>query len=297
MDEKLMQELIIKFPEEVLDEEGLTFVEREVATGTCRLNVVLRDRRGRHVLVEAQVGGLDTKHIDRHIDFVEGFMADNPGADVRVIYVANSVDPLRKQFLERRGYEHKEVPLQKLLQIAERHAIREETQTPPAALHSEGKQGFHGVVPPQEEAKRESFLRHVNTEREKSFWTRFFVEVDARRPWLKATFQAAEFGVHVHNRRHFKSSNGKYSLMYTRGGLLAMNSVTTQGMYFRNGLERMKNWCTSPELPERFYGELQKRALLRGMSEIDVRNLVAGKDQAGIEKVITDLFCCLDMFR
>jgi|WetSurMetagenome_2_1015567.scaffolds.fasta_scaffold450373_2 hypothetical protein len=47
MNEKLMQEIILRCPAEVLDEEGLTYLAREVTTGGRRIDIVLKDRRDR----------------------------------------------------------------------------------------------------------------------------------------------------------------------------------------------------------------------------------------------------------
>ena len=125
MKEKLMQDIIIKYPSEVLDEEGLVYVNREVKTGSRRLDIVLKDRRDRFILLEAQVGNLDTQHIDRHIDFVEGFLENNLSVDIRIIFVSFVIDPLRKTFLQRRGYEFKEVSKNRFLEIAEKYNLLE----------------------------------------------------------------------------------------------------------------------------------------------------------------------------
>jgi hypothetical protein len=118
MKEKLMQELIVQFPSEILEEPGLTYFQREVNTGNNRLDIVLLDRRGRHVLVEVQSGSLDTKHIDRHIDYSEGYLGDHPKADIRILYVANHIDIHRKTFLQRRGHEFKEISEVKFKEVA-----------------------------------------------------------------------------------------------------------------------------------------------------------------------------------
>ncbi len=121
MEEKFMQDLIIRFPSEVLDEDGLTYIRREVSTGNKRLDILLKDRRSRHVLVEVQVGALDTNHIDRHIDFSEGYLKNNPHSDIRVMFIANNIDVHKKSFLQRRGYEFKEISQNHLREVAERH--------------------------------------------------------------------------------------------------------------------------------------------------------------------------------
>jgi hypothetical protein len=129
MNEKLMQEIIIKCPSETLDEDGLCYVDREVTTGERRLDIVLKDRRDRYLLVEAQVGHLDTKHIDRHIDYCEGFITKNPNAAIRILYIANMISPYQKEFLQRRGYEFKEISQHQLSEIAEKNGIIESSST------------------------------------------------------------------------------------------------------------------------------------------------------------------------
>ena len=109
MKEKFLQDLIIRFPSGVLDEEGMIYIGREVKTANARLDIVLKDRRGRHVLVEVQIGVLDTRHIDRHIDFVEGYIANHREADIRVVFVANHIDIYKKTFLQKQGYEFREI--------------------------------------------------------------------------------------------------------------------------------------------------------------------------------------------
>jgi hypothetical protein len=127
MKEKLMQDLIIKFASVILDEPELTYLRREVVTGNNRLDIVLLDRRGRHVLVEVQSGSLDTKHIDRHIDYSEGYLENHPMVDIRILYVANHIDIHRKNFLQRRGHEYKEISEAKYQEVALAHGYSLDT--------------------------------------------------------------------------------------------------------------------------------------------------------------------------
>lgn len=118
-----MQDIIIRCPSEVLDEEGLIYVGREVRTGNRRLDIVLKDRMERFVLLEAQIGHLDTNHIDRHIDFSMGYKKDNPEKCIRLMYVAFYIDIHRKEFLHSRGYEFKEVSENNLLALAKKYNL------------------------------------------------------------------------------------------------------------------------------------------------------------------------------
>jgi hypothetical protein len=128
MKEKIMQEIIINYPTDVFKEEGMRYIGREIKTGQRRLDIVFKDRFERFVLVEAQAGSLDTKHIDRHIDYSDGFLRDNPDADIRLIYVAFRIDPNRKRFLERRGYEYLEIPQLRFQEIAKKHGMLKENE-------------------------------------------------------------------------------------------------------------------------------------------------------------------------
>jgi uncharacterized protein YktA (UPF0223 family) len=146
MKEKLMQELIIRFPSEILEEPGLTYLQREVKTGNNRLDIIHLDRRGRHVLIEVQSGSLDTKHIDRHIDYSEGYLEEHPMADIRILYVANHIDIHRKNFLQRRGHEYKEISEAKFREVALAHGYSLDTglELPDKSL---SKLAFRNEIP------------------------------------------------------------------------------------------------------------------------------------------------------
>lgn len=122
-----MQDLLKNFPCELI-EEGLEYLNREISTGGRRLDLAFVDRRKRILLVEVQKDSLDTKHIDRHIDFVEGFVSRNPDVDVRLMYIANRIDHLRKSFLEKRGYEYLEISEYRFEEIARRNNFQVEFQ-------------------------------------------------------------------------------------------------------------------------------------------------------------------------
>ena len=300
MNEKFMQDIIVKYPSEILGEEGLEYFKREVSTGNRRIDVILKDRRDRIVLVEVQKGSLDTKHIDRHIDFVEGFIEHNPELDVRLLFVANRIDPLRKQFLERRGYEYLEIPQSRFLEVAKKHNISTDEYS--SSVITSIPKNSEELVPnyvnhisSTDLEKRENIIRYAKNIAAKYFWKRFFEEID-KRSFVKATFNAAEFGVHIHNTKHFNSSNGKYSLMFTRSGAFKMNDRPYKGRAW-NGLNRMKNWCITPGLPEKFYSELKNRNLLNGMDWIKIEDIVKGKSEDEVEKVVKDLFYCIDLFK
>lgn len=300
MNEKLMQDIIVKYPSEILGEEGLEYVKREAQTGNRRIDVLLKDRMNRIVLLEVQRGSLDTKHIDRHIDFVEGFIEHNPDIDIRLLFVANRIDPLRKQFLERRGYEYLEIPQSKFSELAtkynlftDEHILSTKTTGPINSVELDSERTAY--ISSSDAEKRNNFILYAKNKAAKYFWKRFFDEID-KRYFVKATFQAAEFGVHIHSANHFNSSGGKYSLMFTRSGAFQMNDKAYKGQAW-NGLNRMKNWCITPGTPDKFYSELKNRNLLTGMEWIKIEAIVSGKDENEVEKVLSDYFYCIDLFK
>ena len=290
MNEKLMQDLLKKYPCDLI-EDGLVYLNREIATGNRRLDLVFKDKRDRLLLVEAQIGSLDTKHIDRHIDFVEGFLEKYPDVDLRLMYVANKVDPLRKSFLEKRGYEYLEIPTIKFIELAKKHnIITENTNT--EALSDNDLSIYQSKIAQEDNLKRDKFILYAKTIKEKEFWKLFFDEID-KRSFVKATFQASEFGVHIHNKNHFSSSGGKYSLMFTRNGCFKMNDTAFQGKSW-NGLNRLKNWCTTVGLPDKFYSNLKDKNLLVGMELINIPSLVNSSPPQMLKE---ELFYCIDLFR
>jgi len=292
MNEKLMQDLLKNFPCDLI-EEGLVYFNREIATGNRRVDLVFKDKRDRLLLVEAQIGSLDTKHIDRHIDFVEGFLEKNSDVDLRLMYIANKIDPLRKSFLEKRGYEYLEIPTIKFIELAKKHNMDiEDEKTNYEVLTDSNLDIYQSNISQEDKTKRDKFILYAKTIKEKEFWKLFFDEID-KRTFVKATFQAAEFGVHIHNRNHFSSSGGKYSLMFTRNGCFKMNDASFQGKSW-NGLNRLKNWCTTVGLPEKFYSSLKDKNLLLGMELINIPALV---NSSTPQKVKEDLFYCVDLFR
>lgn len=291
MNEKIMQDLLKSYPDDLI-EDGIVYLNREIATGGRRLDLVFRDKRDRLLLVEAQIGSLDTKHIDRHIDFVEGFLEKNPDVDLRLMYIANKIDPLRKTFLEKRGYEYLEIPTIKFLELAKKHNVitEEEKSENEYAVEDNLRQNeFNNYQ--GDSIKREKFISYSKTIKEKEFWNLFFKEID-KRSFVQATFQVAEFGVHIHSKKHFNSSGGKYSLMYTRNGSFKMNDASFQGKSW-NGLNRLKNWCITPGLSEKFYSCLNSKNLLIGMELINISRLV---NSSTPQQIIDDLFDCIDLF-
>lgn len=142
---------------------------------------------------------------------------------------------------------------------------------------------------------RDKFISDLRTIIEKEFWKQFFVEVD-KRPFLIAEFIVKDFGLRV-NDKHLIEGTKTYSLMFTRNGSFKMNSIGKDGKKW-DGLNRLKNWCITPGLPEKFYSELNKKGLLSVVKKnnviIDIPLLLKNKTPSQLNK---ELFQCIDLFQ
>jgi hypothetical protein len=290
MNEKLMQDLLKSFPCELI-EEGLKYVDREIGTGNRRLDLAFLDKRNRLLLVEVQKDSLDTKHIDRHIDFVEGFLEKNLDVDLRLMFIANRIDPLRKSFLERRGYEYLEIHASKFIELAKKHNMIEEDDSLENITNTlTSRTPINMYIDKDEIGKREKFISYKGTKNEKEFWKMFFEEVD-KRNYVKAKFGVSDFGLRI--TKHLKRGTNDYSLMTAQSDSFIMNSKPLNGQYWNDGLDRLKNWCITGNLPEKFYSELQTKKLLNG-EQINIPALLKTYSPTQLNE---ELFKCIDLFR
>lgn len=123
MNENMMKDIIGKYPSEVLGEEGLVFFGSDVKTGDGQIAIALKDSKGRLLLLDVQRGPLDSGKIERHIERCNGFLKSNPYFHIRIMYVANYLSTLQKDFLHRVGYEFRELSQKKLEEIAEKREL------------------------------------------------------------------------------------------------------------------------------------------------------------------------------
>jgi len=142
---------------------------------------------------------------------------------------------------------------------------------------------------------RDKFISDVYTIIEKEFWKQFFIEVD-KRSFLEDEFIVKDFGLRI-NDKHLIEDTKTYSLMFTRNGSFKMNSIGKDGKKW-DGLNRLKNWCVTPGLPEKFYSELNKKGLLslvkKNSEIIDIPLLLKYRTPSQLN---AELFQCVDLFR
>lgn len=141
---------------------------------------------------------------------------------------------------------------------------------------------------------RDKFISGVNSIKEKEFWMLFFREID-KRTFVDDEFQVRDFGCRINN-KYLKLGTKNYSLMYTRNGLFKMNNMGLNGKKW-NGLNRLKNWCDTPNLPEQFYNQLNNKKLLSETIKgefIDIPLLLKSQSSS---QLVSELFDCIDLFK
>lgn len=138
---------------------------------------------------------------------------------------------------------------------------------------------------------RDEFISNAGTNSEKEFWKQFFEEIN-KRSFVRAKFNKYNFGVRINN-KHIKKHTKSYSLMYTRDGSFKMNNQPYDNNIW-DGLNRLKHWCITPNLPEKFYSDLIAKKLLLDDEFINVPLLLKSFTPVQLND---ELFQCIDLFK
>ena len=109
-------------------ESGLSLIRRQVVINDRRPDVLFSDRLSRHLLVEIQQGRLDENHLQRHFYYFYDYRTKYPQIYLRLMFIANTVVPQHKRFLDEHGYEFREYPEQ---EFARRVSECQQVQTLP----------------------------------------------------------------------------------------------------------------------------------------------------------------------
>lgn len=107
--ERQMEEAIAACPD-LFIEPGLNLIRRQVVINGRRPDVLFSDALSRHLLVEIQSGRLDEDHLQRHFYYYFDYRAKYPSTHLRLMFIANTLVPRHKEFLDEHGYEFREYP-------------------------------------------------------------------------------------------------------------------------------------------------------------------------------------------
>lgn len=110
INEKEMEEAIIRNPAKYIGEEGLRLVGRQFSIGGYRFDLLFEDRHGGKLIVELQRGILDRSHMFKILDYCDEFRDRNPAEFVEPMVIANIIPPERKRRLSHSGIPFREIP-------------------------------------------------------------------------------------------------------------------------------------------------------------------------------------------
>lgn len=108
--EKDMEDRIWDNPSNLIGEEGLVSMERQVHLDGYRADLLLEDSNGDHLLIEIQKGGLDRTHIWKILDYGFRLKKINGNKKLRLMVVANRISKKQIETLNHLQVEYKEIP-------------------------------------------------------------------------------------------------------------------------------------------------------------------------------------------
>ena len=117
MTEREMQDLLWKYPEELLNEK-LMPCAKEMPSTIGRLDLLFEDRRGNLVVVEVKKGVLQRGAIDQIQDYFGLVKGRYPDRAVELMVVANEIPRERRLALERLDIEPREITEKKFRDVA-----------------------------------------------------------------------------------------------------------------------------------------------------------------------------------
>lgn len=106
MTERDFEEIICRYP--CLIEDGAVFENRQVTVKTKRLDVLLRDKDGKRMLLELKAGAVTRADMAQLFEY-EGFFIEQGENDVRVFLVGTSVPLSVQKACEKHGVEWREL--------------------------------------------------------------------------------------------------------------------------------------------------------------------------------------------
>lgn len=112
MTERDLEEIICRYPEMI--EDGAVYENRQVTVMKKRLDILLRDKSGRRMLIELKVGEIQRSDMAQLLDY-EGHFMERGEKDIRVFLVGTSIPGPVRHACEKHGVEWRELSRQNLL--------------------------------------------------------------------------------------------------------------------------------------------------------------------------------------
>lgn len=120
--EKDIENIIAQHPNEFFPESGLVLIGQQVKLGSCRADIIFKDKYNRSIIVEVKRGILSRDGAGQIMEYYGLLKQQEPDKVVELILCANIIPHERKLFLENAGIECKELGLSLIQAIAKKHA-------------------------------------------------------------------------------------------------------------------------------------------------------------------------------
>lgn len=119
--EKDLEYLIIKYPDEFI-EEGLEFIDNQVSVDDAgRLDILFKTKLNEILVVEVKKGNLTRRDVGQVLEYFGAIKSHYPEKAVHPLLIASSIGPSFKITLDEYGIDYREIPLSKYIEIADKH--------------------------------------------------------------------------------------------------------------------------------------------------------------------------------
>jgi predicted RNA-binding protein with PUA-like domain len=119
--EKDIENLIAKHPEDFFPKSRFKLIGQQVKLGRCYADILFEDEHKRKIIVEVKRGILQREHSGQVMEYYGLLKNENPNNIVELILCANIIPSERRSFLETAGIECKELGINFINQVAEKH--------------------------------------------------------------------------------------------------------------------------------------------------------------------------------
>ncbi len=124
MREKDIENLVAKYPNEFLSDKELKLIGQQIRLESYFADILFEDKNRNKVVVEIKRGILPRSAIPQIMDYYGVIKLKEPNIDIRLIIMANVIPKERVVYLKEYGIEFIEIPVSKLLNIAQKHSYR-----------------------------------------------------------------------------------------------------------------------------------------------------------------------------
>ncbi len=121
MKEKDIENLIAKYPDEFFEDKKLILVEQQANLGKFFADIIFKDEGGNKVIVEIKRGIPKRDAIGQLMEYYGEYKNSNKEDNVKLVLVGNVIPTRLKISMEYFGIQTKEIQMQKLKDVAERH--------------------------------------------------------------------------------------------------------------------------------------------------------------------------------